>query len=90
VGPVSSVDVALDTIATTDVDGAIVDLNLGGQTAFLVADVLTARHVPFVFATATSARDIPARYADVPHVEKPFLLRAVWRTLERTMCPAKH
>jgi len=82
VGKVMSVDSALDIIATTDLDGAILDVNLGGQRAFLVADALAARHVPFVFATATSREDIPARHANVPWFEKPYGFDAICQMLE--------
>jgi DNA-binding response OmpR family regulator len=72
VGTVGSVDTALHIIATTDLDGVILDLDLGGEAAFPVADALAARHIPFVFATAMSSRDTPARYANVACLEKPF------------------
>ena len=52
VGPVASVDGALDLIAATErLDGAVLDVNLQGEMAYPVADALVARGVPFVFAT---------------------------------------
>ena len=74
VGPVGSVDAALDIVATTPLDGAILDLRLRGQTAFRVADALAARDIPFVFETAyMKAGEAPARHAHVPCIEKPFM-----------------
>ncbi len=87
VGPVESVDAALDIVATTPLDGAILDLRLRGQTAFQVADALAARQIPFVFETAyIRAGEAPARHAHVPCIEKPFMRSFVRNALERVMC----
>jgi CheY-like chemotaxis protein len=86
VGPVGSVDDALDIVATTPLDGAILDLKLRDQTAFPVADALAARHIPFVFETAyMRAGEAPARHAHVPCIEKPFMRSFVRNALERVM-----
>ena len=86
VGPVGSVDDALDIVATTPLDGAILDLKLRGQTAFPVADALAARHIPFIFETAyMRPGEAPARHAHVPCIEKPFMLSFVRNALERVM-----
>jgi CheY-like chemotaxis protein len=72
VGPVSSVDKALDLIAATpDLDGAVLDINLREVMVYPVADALQARGVPFVFATGYEKAIIPARFAEVRHCEKP-------------------
>jgi CheY-like chemotaxis protein len=85
VATAGSVDAALDLIATTDLDGAIVDVKLRGQLTFLVADALAARRIPFVFTTAMNSRECPARFADVPWLEKPFLPGAALRALSGVM-----
>jgi CheY-like chemotaxis protein len=86
VGPVGSVDDALDIVATTPLDGAILDLKLRDRTAFQVADALAARHIPFVFETAyMKAGEAPARHAHVPCIEKPFIRSFVRNALERVM-----
>jgi hypothetical protein len=69
-----------------EIDGATVDLKLKGKRTFAVADALAARHVPFVFVTALIHHDAPARYANVPWLEKPFSPQAVCRALEDEMC----
>ncbi len=90
VGPVQTVDSALDTIAITPLDGAIVDLRLMGQRTFRIADALAARQVPFVFATAMSIDEAPARYAGVPWLEKPYTVGDILHTLEYVMSVAGH
>jgi two-component sensor histidine kinase/CheY-like chemotaxis protein len=52
---------------------AIVDVNLGQESSFPVADVLTARGIPFVFATGYGKNtDFPERFRHVPVVTKPY------------------
>jgi DNA-binding response OmpR family regulator len=88
-GVARNVDAALDIIANEEVDGAIVDVNLMGEWTFRVADALTARQIPFAFATAISRDDVPPRYATVPWLQKPFLLGAVSRFLDGMTHPAQ-
>lgn len=53
VGPFPGVDEAFDAIdANEDVDAAILDINLGGQMVFPIADEHDRRSIPFIFATA--------------------------------------
>ena len=71
-GPVATVQNELDLLAAGAVPDAVsLDLNLGGDSAHLLADALIARAVPFVFTTGYEQADIPDRYAQVPHLEKP-------------------
>lgn len=71
-GPVGNVGDALNTIATGEtIDAAVLDLNLGGERAFAVADALVARGVPLLIATGYSERDIPDRFAKIKRCEKP-------------------
>ena len=53
-------------------DGAILDLNLSGQQAEPLADLLLARGVPFVFITGYQRDSIDRRYANVPVLPKPI------------------
>lgn len=84
VGPAASVAAALRLIDGDHVlDGALLDVNLGGEPIFPVADALLGRGVPVVLTTGYDARAIPVRYADVPRCEKPVDVRRVARTLGR-------
>src|SRR5882762_1055865 len=86
IGPAATVTDALDVIARTNLDGAIVDINLGGNAAFPVADALADRHIPFVFATGyLVAGYIPVRHANVPRFEKPTPPGAICSALEAAM-----
>jgi len=85
VGPASSVAEAL-TLLENDrepLDGAVLDINLGSERAYPVADVLGDRGIPYVFTTGYDAAVIPNPYADIPRCEKPIderrLVRCLWR-----------
>jgi two-component SAPR family response regulator len=54
-----------------DIDAGIIDVNLGGEFVYPVADVLVARKIPFVFVTGYGVESIDSRFADVPIVKKP-------------------
>ena len=78
IGPAATVEGALRLIESTDaLDGAFLDINLRGQAAYPIADLLLSRALPFVFATGYEASCIPADYADVPRCEKPVSASAV-------------
>lgn len=61
----------LDLISA-DADGAILDVNLGGEQVFPVADALTERNIPFLFATSYGRRGVAARYPDATVLDKPY------------------
>jgi len=63
VGPVPSVAGALRLLAEEGViDGAILDVNLRGEKAYPVADVLRERGIPFVLATGYEQWALPQAY----------------------------
>ena len=85
-GPVGTVEDALNQIrAETHIDGAIVDVNLRGEMAFPVADLLANRGVPFLFATGYDEATIPARFAEVARCEKPISMPRVIRAIGRAV-----
>ena len=72
IGPAATVADALALLARTrDLDAAVLDINLQGEMVFALADALTARGVPFVFASGYDPAMVPARYAEITHCEKP-------------------
>ena len=52
-------------------DAAILDVNLGGQLVYPVADRLMARGIPFVFVTGYGRESVDQRYSAVRVLEKP-------------------
>jgi CheY-like chemotaxis protein len=65
---------ALQLARTLDIDLAILDINLRGTQSFPVADVLSVRSVPFLFATGYGAQILKPPYSGTPTLQKPFQL----------------
>jgi CheY-like chemotaxis protein len=72
VGPVGSAREALTLIDGQSLDGAILDVSLGNDNSFPIADALLDRGVPFAFATGHSADRIEPRFKDAPTLVKPY------------------
>ena len=82
VGPVATVDDARRLVLeTTKLDGAVLDVNLGGEMIWPVADILFSRHVRLVFATAYATGPIKKFYDRCKVAEKPTPAHAVVRLL---------
>lgn len=85
-GPAPSVERAMALLEGPVPDGAVLDVNLGGEEAFPVADVLIARGVPVIFTTGYDANTLPERFVHVPKCEKPINIGRVTAAL----CEAMH
>ena len=75
------IEEALQLARTLDIDLAILDINLGGKQSFPVADVLSNRGVPFMFATGYGAHILKPPYISTPTLQKPFQLDDLQRML---------
>jgi CheY-like chemotaxis protein len=63
---------ALTEDAATQLDAAVLDVNLGGETVYPVAEKLALAGVPFVFSTGYGLAGVAPRFAGVPTLAKPF------------------
>lgn len=70
-------------------DGAILDVNLGGEKVYPVAEVLQAKGIPFIFATGYGVAGIADGYSDVPALAKPYDARVLERTLNSVIHPGR-
>ena len=62
VGPVSSVPQALAMLREQPIDAAVLDIDLQGTKAFMVADALMERRIGFVFASGYDDIVIPRAF----------------------------
>lgn len=69
------------------IDGAILDVNLGGEKVYPVAEALAAKGVPFIFATGYGLAGIAESFAHVPALAKPYDLRALEEGLTAVLRP---
>jgi CheY-like chemotaxis protein len=77
----SSVSQALAAIEKQPPSFALLDVDLGAETSFAVAERLAGSRVPFAFVTGYGEQiALPAIFAEVPKIGKPYsvdTLRAV-------------
>lgn len=86
-GSAAQLSVALELIGREEIDGAILDVNLGSQNIGPVADILAARACPFFFTTGYDISGIPARHAGRPVLQKPFGWSNSVRSCARSSVP---
>ena len=72
VGPASTVEEGCHLARDSDISGALLDVSLGDEYSFAIADILAARSIPFAFATGYAGDFLPERFARRPHYDKPY------------------
>jgi DNA-binding response OmpR family regulator len=82
IGPTSSVSGAMNLLdGETSVDAAVLDINLGDERSFPVAEALQRKSVPFLFATGYNSADIPQEWRTATIVMKPLRIAAIEQLL---------
>jgi CheY-like chemotaxis protein len=76
-------DEALRLAKGDNFDFAVLDINLNGIQSFPIADLLTDRGVPFLFATGYGAKILPERHAKAVILHKPYSLEDLRAALAR-------
>ncbi|WP_072295056.1 response regulator [Paracoccus sp. SM22M-07] len=77
IGPFGDIGEAMGSLSSNDADAAILDVRLGGQTSFCIADQLKQQDVPFVFLTGYTAQDVPSRFRQQSIHCKPSSTRSL-------------
>jgi DNA-binding response OmpR family regulator len=89
VGPVADLNAARAVAERGDIDAAILDVNLNGQDTFPLAQLLSERDIPFVFATGYGTNGVSEHFRHTPALQKPFqssdLARALRTVLARRL-----
>lgn len=79
----SSVEAALDLLSQHKPDFAVLDINLGDQTSFAIADRLADMRVPFLFASGYGEQaNLPMEHRARTVVQKPYTTSNVVRAIE--------
>ena len=78
----------LARVAAEMFDAALLDLNLDGDRSYAIADALTARGVPFAFATGYGVQGLREEDGDRPVLMKPYPLRELANTMLALIHPA--
>jgi PAS domain S-box-containing protein len=72
---------SLSAAASGQFDGAVLDMNLGGEAVYPVAELLTARNIPFAFVTGYAADTVDKRFSQVPVFQKPVTADALAKVI---------
>lgn len=87
VGPATRLEAGLRLAAESeDLDVAILDVNLAGETSFPIADLLTSKGIPVIFATGYGSSGLTEAYSGTPTIAKPFSAAALTEAI-RTVAP---
>ena len=90
VGPFNNVAAALPKIREGEFDIAVLDINLGDEMVFPLADELAARQKPFIFLTGYEASGLPERYRSFPRIRKPHEIHTLTAEIKRVAASARH
>jgi CheY-like chemotaxis protein len=64
---------------------AILDINVGGDRIDPVAEIISERRLPFVFASGYGAAGMPEGFRDRPVLQKPFLIERLQQAMETAL-----
>ena len=85
VGPVATIAEALEMVRGGAVDGATLDINLGGEEAYAVAETLEARGIRFLLMSGYAPENLSPPYARWRVLQKPFSEQALARSLAEVL-----
>ncbi len=82
IGPIRTLDEALRAIRANEIDGALLDVQLGKVSVYPAASELALRGIPFILLTGHRSLDRPpAIAANAPLLTKPFTIRQLEDTM---------
>jgi DNA-binding response OmpR family regulator len=85
VGQAARLAVAKELALASDIDFAVLDINLAGTKSFPVADILRERGIPFAFASGYGAEGLSDGYRDVPALRKPYAKEDLATTIAKVL-----
>ncbi len=85
VGSASSVPEAIEAVGKVNAGAAILDIKLGDQKSFAVAEALAARGIPFVFATGYGDGQVEDPWREHYVLQKPFAQDQLAEVLTRAL-----
>jgi DNA-binding response OmpR family regulator len=80
-GPAVTTDEAFTLLRDRTPDLTVLDLNLGSEMVFPVADFLARTGVPFLILSGHSRQMVPAQHRDRPFLQKPHAAATLLRTV---------
>ena len=71
-GPYNRFSDAILAAKSNNLQAGILDVNLGGEKTYAVADILTDRKIPFAFVTGYGPDTIASEFSHAPVLQKPI------------------
>ncbi len=81
VGPCANLTEAMEVFRNNHIDGAILDVNLGGQPVFPLARILADRAIPMIFLTGYEKNVVEQGFENFPVLRKPVAAEELERVL---------
>jgi CheY-like chemotaxis protein len=78
---------ALALLSERRPDAAVLDVNVGGEKVYPVAEQMETGKIPFLFATGYGRDGIPAQWRARPVIQKPFRLDGLAQALRMALAP---
>ncbi len=76
---------AIELAGRSEIDLAILDLNLAGSLSFPIADILRQRGVPFMFATGYGSQGMTENYRNEFVLVKPYGIHELQSAINNVM-----
>ena len=80
------IDMAMELARGSDIDFAVLDINVAGTKSFPVADILRQRGIPFAFASGYGVEGLMDGYRDCTALRKPYAQEDLERTIAQVSC----
>jgi PAS domain S-box-containing protein len=77
IGPCNRITDAMVALRHNRVDAAVLDVNLGDDSVYPLADMLVAERIPFIFVTGYGSEELDRRFLTVPILQKPIERQAL-------------
>jgi DNA-binding response OmpR family regulator len=86
----SNIKQAFEITSCYKIDIAILDVSLGKETGFPIADYLSLLEVPFLFMTGYQDDVLPSKYKDASFLLKPAPMASLIRELQELYIKSKN
>ena len=81
IGQATRIGMAMELARESDIDFAVLDINVAGKKSFPVADILRERGIPFAFATGYGVEGLMDGYRHFPALQKPYAQEDLEQTI---------
>lgn len=85
VAEAANINDALALAQTADFEFAILDINVGGERIDTIAEIISSRRLPFIFASGYGAAGPAKEFRHVPILQKPFVIELLAKTIEEIL-----